>query len=179
LDNEKNNRKKATNEHIDQAACAYEIDDTNITKRTKRNLIKMAESPTSTLETTTQKDVHSPPLSVIEESIEATNAPNIEKDQKTNKTTFILGDSIVKDLDGYLLTGSLQKKFIVKVRSFSSATTECMWDYCKPTLRKDDPSNIILHTGTCDFKLEKEPEEIAEDIVKLAKIDNKDNKEEG
>ena len=55
-----------------------------------------------------------------------------------NKTTFILGDSIVKDLDGYLLTGSLQKKFIVKVRSFSSATTECMWDYCKPTLRKDD-----------------------------------------
>ena len=80
-------------------------------------------------------------------------------------------------MDGYLLTGSLQKKFIVKVRSFSSATTECMWDYCKPTLRKDDPSNIILHTGTCDFKLEKEPEEIAEDIVKLAKsMKKKDNK---
>ena len=80
LDNEKNNRKKATNEPIDQAACAYDIDGTNITKRTKRNLIKMAESSTSTLETTTRKDVRS--LSVIEESIEATNAPNIEKDQK-------------------------------------------------------------------------------------------------
>ena len=64
LDNEKNNRKKATNEHIDQAACAYDIDDTNITKRTKRNLVQMAESPTSTLETAAQK------VDSIKESIE-------------------------------------------------------------------------------------------------------------
>ena len=31
-----------------------------------------------------------------------------------NKLAFIAGDSMLKDVDGYLLTGSLNKKFIVK-----------------------------------------------------------------
>ena len=30
---------------------------------------------------------------------------------------------MVKDVDGYLLTGSINRKFIVKVRPFSSAKT--------------------------------------------------------
>ena len=37
------------------------------------------------------------------------------------KLTFILGDSMVKDVDGYLLTGSNNRKSIVKARPISSA----------------------------------------------------------
>ena len=56
------------------------------------------------------------------------NGSNIENginevDVKSNqnKSAFILGDSMVKDVDGYLLTGSISRTFIVKVRPFSSA----------------------------------------------------------
>ena len=34
------------------------------------------------------------------------------------KLAFILGDSMVKDGGGYLLTGSFNRKFIVKVKPF-------------------------------------------------------------
>ena len=46
-----------------------------------------------------------------------------------NKLAFIVGNSMLKDVDGNLLTGSLNKKFIVKVRLFSSAKTEGVHDY--------------------------------------------------
>ena len=34
------------------------------------------------------------------------------------KLAFNLGDSMVKDVDGYLLTGSINRKFILKVKHF-------------------------------------------------------------
>ena len=37
------------------------------------------------------------------------------------KFAFIIGDSMVKDIDGCLLTGCIKRKFIVKVRPFLSA----------------------------------------------------------
>ena len=54
----------------------------------------------------------------------------VENDHQApqNKLAFIVGGSLLKDVDGYLLTGSLDKKFIVKVRRFSSAKTEDMHD---------------------------------------------------
>ena len=46
---------------------------------------------------------------------------------------FILGESMVKDVDGYLLKGSINRKFIVKVRPFSSAKTIDLEDYTRTT----------------------------------------------
>ena len=48
---------------------------------------------------------------------------NNESIAKSNqgKLAFILGDSMVKDVDSYLLMGSINRKFTVKVRPFSSA----------------------------------------------------------
>ena len=43
--------------------------------------------------------------------------------EKFKKLAFIIGDSMIKDLDGCLLTGSLSRKYIVKIRPFSSAKT--------------------------------------------------------
>ena len=39
------------------------------------------------------------------------------------KLALIIGDSMVKYVDGYLLTGSINRNSIVKVRPFSSAKT--------------------------------------------------------
>ena len=67
---------------------------------------------------------------------------------------FIIGDSMVKDIDGYLMTGSIKRKFIVKVRPFSLAKTVNMQDYIKPTNRDFfDPSLYILHVGTNDLMI--------------------------
>ena len=61
---------------------------------------------------------------------------NTGKEQKENsqiengrqapqsKLAFIVGSSMLKYVDGYLFTGSLDKKIIVKVRPFYSAKPE-------------------------------------------------------
>ena len=52
----------------------------------------------------------------------------------SKKTVFILGDSMVKKLNGFLLTRKLNHKCLVKVRPFSSANVRCMYDHAKPTV---------------------------------------------
>ena len=75
------------------------------------------------------------------------------------KLAFILGDSMVKDVDGYLLTGSINSEFIVKLRPFSSAKTIDMEDYTKPTKR--DLTN--------NFSLDDTPEVMSSRIIDTAK----------
>ena len=43
---------------------------------------------------------------------------NLKNEILLNKLVFIIGDSMVKDVGGYLIAGSLNRKFIVKVRPF-------------------------------------------------------------
>ena len=76
---------------------------------------------------------------------------------------------MLKDMDGYLLTSSLNKKVIVKVRPFSSAKTEDMHDYLKPTKRDFDPNIYILHVGTNNLPTNDSPKMIMDKIVKKAK----------
>ena len=52
------------------------------------------------------------------------------------------------------------------VKSFPGATTRDMVDYCKPTLRHS-PNIIILHAGTNNVNIEGDPNNIANDIIKL------------
>ena len=74
---------------------------------------------------------------------------------------------MIKDVDGYLLTGSLSRKYIVKIRPFSSAKTSDMKYYITPTKRDFDPGIYMLHVGTNDLTLNNTPEEITE-IVNIA-----------
>ena len=55
---------------------------------------------------------------------------------------FILGDSIVKNVNGYVLTKKLRNKKLIKVRSFSGAKVSCIYDHVKPTIRKFNPNHI-------------------------------------
>ena len=84
------------------------------------------------------------------------------------KLAFILGESMVKDVDGYLLTGS-NRKFIVKVRPFSSAKTIDLEDYTKPTKREFNPELYILHVGTNDLLLDDTSEVRSSHIIDTTK----------
>ena len=53
------------------------------------------------------------------------------------------------------------------IKSFPGATTDDMYDYCKPS-QKYDNNLYLLHTGTNDLRADKSAEDIAENIIGLA-----------
>ena len=86
------------------------------------------------------------------------------------KKVFIIGDSMIKKVDGYLLTNSIKHKYLVKVRPFLAAKTVHMFDYVKPIQRDFDPDAYILHIGTNDLTTDKKPDEICSEISRLVKV---------
>ena len=88
-----------------------------------------------------------------------------KKFKKSRDVTVILGDSIIKDVKGWELTDDSNK---VVVKSFRGATTSQMKWHVKPTTEQN-PKNIILHWGTNNINDESDPQNIAEEIVELAK----------
>ena len=77
---------------------------------------------------------------------------------------FIVGDNMIKKVDGYLLISSL---YLVKTKPFSTANTIDMCDYIKPTQRDFEPEIFVLNDETNDLPLNKWPKEISEDMVTL------------
>ena len=82
---------------------------------------------------------------------------------------FILGDSMVKYVNGWSVSESLRKKHNVYIRSFSGSKVRCMKDFVKPCIRVKDPNYIILHVGINDLNLEKGAKLCIKSIVDLAK----------
>ena len=75
---------------------------------------------------------------------------------------------MLKKTDGYLLTNSMNHKFIVKTWVFLAAKTEGTKDYIKPTKSDFDPDLYIFHAGTNDLSLDKPDAEIATDNINVA-----------
>ena len=75
---------------------------------------------------------------------------------------------MVKKIDGYLLTSSINHKYIVKVRPFLSGKTIDMVDYIKPTQRDFNLDVYLLHFGTNYLSSNKSPEQISLEILNLA-----------
>ena len=71
---------------------------------------------------------------------------NQQSKLKDTENVILLGDSMVKDIQGHKL--SRRKK--VKTISISGATSEDFKDYIRP-LAKKKPSEIIIHCGTNDL----------------------------
>ena len=69
---------------------------------------------------------------------------NSESRNHKVKTTVIVGDSMIKNLQGWRLSNANNH---MVVKSFSGATTSDMEDYLKPIVRRE-PEEIILHVGT-------------------------------
>ena len=93
-----------------------------------------------------------------------------------SKSVYILGDSIVKHVEGWKLKKSLGKNHNVYVRSFSGATVKCMKDYVKPCIRENNPDYVILHVGTNELKSESTPERTAKSVVDVGKNIRNDNR---
>ena len=97
------------------------------------------------------------------------NYNNNEIRNNKNKTNvYILGDSMIKKLNGYLLTREIRHKHLVKVRSFSGAKISCMTDHVKPTLRDINSDHIVLHADTNDLRTENTASQIVKATIDLA-----------
>ena len=88
---------------------------------------------------------------------------------KKKSNIYILGDSMVKHIEGWKLTKKTDKNHKIYVRSFPGAKVKCMKDYVKPCIRENDPDHVILHVGTNKLNSEFLPERIAKSIVDVAK----------
>lgn len=89
------------------------------------------------------------------------------RNQKLKKTAVILGDSMVKHINGWEMAKKVNTDCKVFVKSFSGATTQCMVDYMKPSIRTQ-PDHFILHVGTNDLTSNTPSDEIARNIINLA-----------
>ena len=78
------------------------------------------------------------------------DAVNEMSTNNIKKKVFIIGDSMIKKVDGYLLTNSIKHKYLVKVRPFLAAKTVGIFDNVKQIQRDSDPDVYILHIDTND-----------------------------
>ena len=98
------------------------------------------------------------------------NISSNSKNSKSKNVSVIIGDSIIKDIEGWKLSNE-SEKFVVKF--FGGAITKNMESYFQLAI-EHAPSNVILHCGTSDLKTSTDPEQIAENIINLAKSMKRD-----
>ena len=73
----------------------------------------------------------------------------------------------MKDIKSYEMKRCMKRGEKIYVKTFPGATTDCIKDYVKPSI-KHNPDFVILHTGTNDLKSTKSAMEISDEIIKLA-----------
>ena len=83
--------------------------------------------------------------------------------QRKQREVFLVGDSILKNLQGRKMSNSAK----VKISSFPGCSTQDMRDHIRPILRKN-PDEIVLHVGTNSRRSSTSARECAEEIVNLA-----------
>ena len=84
------------------------------------------------------------------------------------KKVFVLGDSMVKHIQGWDITNKLENKHKVYIRQFAGSKVICMNDYVKPCIRENNPDHIIFHVRTNGILTSKDPLAIAQSLVELA-----------
>ena len=84
---------------------------------------------------------------------------------QANDVTVIVGDFMVKRIDGYQLGRKIGQKVVVK--PFLGATVADMEHHVKPTMNRS-PARIVVHVGTNDLQ-SRNPLQIADNIVDLAR----------
>ena len=175
VNNRENSSKVSTTEHVTKSTShnteATEMEELNSTPAkditeeiTAESFYNAFDKKDQNAATETLKE------KVTNQTSEMRNGEKEEVDQtakKSKETVFMVGHSIIKKIDGYLLTKSINHEFLVKVRPFTTAKTIDMYDHLKPTSRDFSPGLFIIHVGTNDLLLNKTSNEIAERIVNL------------
>ena len=74
---------------------------------------------------------------------------------------------MIKRTNQWEIVKKLKPECKVSVRIFSRATTQCMADYIKPSIRAK-ANHFILHVGTNDLNSKRTPDEITKISIDLA-----------
>ena len=69
---------------------------------------------------------------------------------------FVLGDNMVKHIQGWDITKKLGNKHKLYNRQFAGSKVICMNDYVKPCIRENNPDHITFHVGTNDIPTSKD-----------------------
>ena len=104
------------------------------------------------------------------------NKSNSAKKKRKYRSTVILGDSTIKDIEPHKMREALGKQEKIYIKSFSGADTNAMEHYVKPTIEFENDL-IILHFGTNDLRGDKSANDIANQIVNIGKNLKTDNNE--
>ena len=100
---------------------------------------------------------------------------NVQKEYQQKekaKSVAIIGDSMIRHVNGWDLSKKLKPKCKVMVRSFPGATTQCVNDYVKSSILAQ-PDHFILHVGTNDLILDSTPTEVAREVFDREKTNRK------
>ena len=73
---------------------------------------------------------------------------------------------MIKQFNGWETSKGINSKCKIFVKTFSGATTTCMENYIKPSLRMS-PDHFILHTRANDLASSKRSQEIVNSIINL------------
>ncbi|CAB3991187.1 Hypothetical predicted protein, partial [Paramuricea clavata] len=110
------------------------------------------------------------PKSINEQSSETEQRysppTNTASGKNSSNTIVLLGDSMVKNVQGWNVGKEVKQRFVVK--SFSGAKVDDMYHYVKSTMQ-NAPAEIAIHCGTNYLRF-KEPKAIAESLINLAKV---------
>ena len=94
---------------------------------------------------------------------------------KNKRRITLVGDSIIKNIEQHRMQKCLKSNEKIYVKSFSGATTSDMFDYISPSKRYGSEV-YLLHTGSNDLRSQSTPQEISDEIIKLAlDVKNDDN----
>ena len=133
-----------------------ELDVSNIRKSSSLEVYKTSDSVETPIYSNNKK-----------REVDKINKIPDRKTREKKKSTLILGDSIVKNIEGWRLNRHL--KFSVSVKAISVATTNGMSHHVKGCLIDCSPE-VILHHGTNDLSRNASADDIASKTVALAKI---------
>ena len=94
---------------------------------------------------------------------------------KNKRRITLVGDSIIKNIEQHRMQKCLKSNEKIYIKSFSGATTSDMFDYISPSKRYGSEV-YLLHTGSNDLRSQSTPQEISDEIIKLAlDVKNDDN----
>ncbi len=91
---------------------------------------------------------------------------NKSKASTKQNTIEMKGDSILKEIERFKMSEASGERVFIK--SFSGATTDCMNSHAVPAIKRN-PKAVILHCGANDVRSNMTPDNIAEEIIDLAK----------
>ena len=90
-----------------------------------------------------------------------------KKAARNKRSVTVIGDSIIKGIEAHKMKRCMNHNERIYVKSFSGAVIDDLRDYAKPSQRYD-PDLFILHGGSNELRSVKTPEEISDEVVKLA-----------